>query len=158
MYGSIEPPTRTPWTADFAAAKGRAVIFAVLMLIFLAASARTVYVEQNYFPVVGHFGYENGSPVVVARPPFTRLPYWHITLPYILPPRQFALPPTFSFFGNPSSGPVVFVSNRNFQDAFIAITLIPSGFFFIMAAVSSAASLYCLVVHKAGRKTRHSIV
>ena len=157
MYGSIELSARTPWTADFVAAKGRAVIFAVLVLIFLAASARAVYVEQMYIPIVGRLGYENGSPVVVARTyPSSmsrhRTP-WYAIIPYTLPPRQFALPPTFSYFGsNPPSGPVVFINPWNPQDAFIAVTLMPSGFLFIMAAVSGVASLYCFVVHKAGRK------
>ncbi|MCL2396782.1 MAG: hypothetical protein FWC93_01825 [Defluviitaleaceae bacterium] len=134
----VEPLSRTPWTADFVAAKGRAIIFgvlAVVLLSFAIAGSRYEYtwgvLRSSGFGMVVDYHFDGQS----------------YTTP--LPEQYFRI--QFSTGGSPLV--IMLISSNNPQNIFFPTHApMPSGIVLLTGAAFGTVSLYCVVVARAGRR------
>ena len=156
----VEPLTRTPWTADFAAAKGRAIIFGVLAFLILATpvlqAARMAYLEHNYTQTWGRVGDGYSFNVVSYR-----VDGQTYTVPY----RLAWLRAIHAPLGSVTTSKwhqvfvMVFVDPDNPQNASIPAKWpgFNSGWSLVIGAMFAAGSLCCFVTHRAERRGRRSL-
>jgi len=136
----VEPLSRTPWTADFTAAKGRAIIFGVLavVLISLAIIASTRF-EHTWGNIrVGEVHYWVGGQT-------------HATLISESAFRSglFTFLPPFA----PYSLVRMLIDINNPQNViFLPRATPPSGMVFFIGGLFAMTSLYCGIVARAARR------
>ena len=147
MWRPTEPYTRIPLTADFTAAKGRAIIFGILAVVLLALGAvGENYIESNFVEVSGFINLDGTVSYTVGSQTYT------------IPLRESRL---FSMFQDSSpimATPVfepllVNINNPQIVIFFLRwIALPPSDMVLFVGAMFAAASLLNLVLHKVGHK------
>ncbi|MCL2397052.1 MAG: hypothetical protein FWC93_03205 [Defluviitaleaceae bacterium] len=135
----VEPLSRTPWTADFAAAKGRAIIFGVLAVVLLS------------LVVIGNTRFEHTYGLVWSSR--NHVNYWVDGQTYTFRLSDQIFRGAHAAFPGGSAylfvGMLVDVNDP--QNVIILPRFFPtSGMIFIIAGLFAAASLYCGVVAKAG--------
>ncbi|MCL2397050.1 MAG: hypothetical protein FWC93_03195 [Defluviitaleaceae bacterium] len=149
----VEPLSRTPWTADFAAAKGRAIIFGVLAVIIIVFAAplmaRDAYIRRNFVEVQGYGDHIRSMFPMIEIEVSGQL--------YVVP-YESCHRPRFTDIMRcgrvwPTSSSVMLVDVNNPQNTMTkTIMPIESGMVFVIGTTFGVASLFCMVIAKAGRR------
>ncbi|MCL2396783.1 MAG: hypothetical protein FWC93_01830 [Defluviitaleaceae bacterium] len=160
MWRPVEPLSRTPWTADFAAAKGRAIIFGVLAVIALIIVVRNAH-REYHFPYTANvvaeaFSTSRGNFMCGwLRTDFRGQPYlFSWTWRFDGWPHRFDSSRDIVIGIGPGYlSPLLIVDINNPQNSYIMhYATLPSGAVLVIGTTFAVVSLYCGIVARAGRR------